>query len=239
MTLPALAPPFSRAMLRETSVQVGRTVARNHYARDVERSITGYHQDEMGDWVAELACGHDQHVRHRPPFQLRAWVLDPDGRLGRLGTPLDCPLCDRCELPEGLRRVRTERGLGRAEHARRPAPRPPCRGGHLGADRRARRTAALCRGDHTGDRRRAGQRVRRRASHPRSGTRWSRWAPFASRSSSTPSTAPAAPGPTRPRWRNPCRRAIRPVGPGCSAPNAAPSSRAGTTVRLFAHRGER
>ena len=78
-----------------------------HYARDVERSITGYHLDDAGDWVAELACGHNQHVRHRPPFQLRAWVLDPDGRLGRLGTPLDCPLCDRCELPEGLRWVRT------------------------------------------------------------------------------------------------------------------------------------
>ena len=73
----------------------------------MERSITGYHLDDAGDWVAELACGHDQHVRHKPPFQLRAWVLDPDGRLGRLGTPLDCPLCDRCELPEGLHRVRT------------------------------------------------------------------------------------------------------------------------------------
>jgi len=72
----------------------------------VERSITGYHQDDAGDWVAELACGHNQHVRHRPPFQLRAWVLDPDGRLGRLRTPLNCPLCDRCELPQGLRRVR-------------------------------------------------------------------------------------------------------------------------------------
>ena len=93
-------------MLRETSVQVGRT-ARDHYARTVERSITGYHQGDAGDWVAELACGHNQHVRHRPPFQLRAWVLDPDGRLGRLGTPLNCPLCDRCELPEGLRWVRT------------------------------------------------------------------------------------------------------------------------------------
>lgn len=77
------------------------------YARAVERPITGYHQDEAGDWVAELACGHNQHVRHRPPFQLRAWVLDPGGRVGRLGTPLNCPLCDRAELPEELRWVRT------------------------------------------------------------------------------------------------------------------------------------
>jgi tellurite methyltransferase len=76
------------------------------YAQAVDRSITGYHQDEAGDWVAELACGHDQHVRHRPPFQVRAWVLDPGGRFERLGTPLNCVLCDRAELPEGLRWVR-------------------------------------------------------------------------------------------------------------------------------------
>ena len=87
-------------------MHVGST-ADDHYARDVERSIAGYHQDDAGDWVAELACGHNQHVRHRPPFQLRAWALDPEGRLGRLGTPLNCPLCDRGELPEGLRLVRT------------------------------------------------------------------------------------------------------------------------------------
>ena len=75
----------------------------------MERAITGFHQDDVGDWVAELACGHNQHVRHDPPFRLRAWVLDPDGRLGRLGSPLDCPPCDRCELPEGLHRVRTSK----------------------------------------------------------------------------------------------------------------------------------
>ncbi len=79
----------------------------DHYARAVERSITGYHRDEAGDWVAELACGHNQHVRHRPPFQLREWVLDPGGRSSRLGTALDCPLCDRAEVPDGLRWVRT------------------------------------------------------------------------------------------------------------------------------------
>ncbi len=35
------------------------------------RAIDGYHQDEVGDWVAELRCGHGQHVRHRPPFWVR------------------------------------------------------------------------------------------------------------------------------------------------------------------------
>ena len=71
------------------------------------RPISGFHRDDLGDWVAELACGHNQHVRHRPPFQLREWVLDTEGRGSRLGTPLDCRLCDRAELPESVRLVRT------------------------------------------------------------------------------------------------------------------------------------
>jgi len=59
----------------------------------VERAIVGYHQDELGDWVAELACGHQQHVRHRPPWRSSPWVVDEEGRRGRLGTPLECRLC--------------------------------------------------------------------------------------------------------------------------------------------------
>lgn len=65
----------------------------------MEQVITGYHQDEAGDWVAELACGHDQHVRHRPPFEQRPWVLSEQGRAERIAMPLSCPLCDRGELP--------------------------------------------------------------------------------------------------------------------------------------------
>lgn len=70
------------------------------------RAITGFHLDDVGDWVAELACGHNQHVRHQPPFQERPWVLSEERRRGRLGLPLECPLCDRNEMPEGLRFVR-------------------------------------------------------------------------------------------------------------------------------------
>ena len=70
----------------------------------MDRSIVGFHLDDGGDWVAELDCGHGQHVRHRPPFQLRPWVLDDAEREAHLGTPLDCPLCERAEMPEGLRR---------------------------------------------------------------------------------------------------------------------------------------
>jgi len=60
-----------------------------------ESAIVGYHQDERGDWIAELACGHQQHVRHQPPFHQRPWILDAEGRRQRLGTPLSCRLCDQ------------------------------------------------------------------------------------------------------------------------------------------------
>ncbi len=72
----------------------------------MRRSITGYHRDQDGHWVAELDCAHHQHVRHRPPFEVRDWVLSERGRAARLGTPLSCPLCDRAELPVGLLVVR-------------------------------------------------------------------------------------------------------------------------------------
>jgi len=68
---------------------------------DMQRRMVGFHQDDASDWVAELACGHTQHVRHRPPFTLRPWVLTPEGRAKRVGQALDCVLCDRGEMPQG------------------------------------------------------------------------------------------------------------------------------------------
>jgi tellurite methyltransferase len=73
----------------------------------MERMITAFHSDEAGDWVAELSCGHNQHVRHRPPFQNRPWVVDPVGRESRIGTPIECALCERAEIPGDLRFVRS------------------------------------------------------------------------------------------------------------------------------------
>jgi hypothetical protein len=61
----------------------------------VRRTITGFVQDDEGDWVALLDCLHRQHVRHRPPFQDRAWVLVDAERHARVGTEIECPLCDR------------------------------------------------------------------------------------------------------------------------------------------------
>ena len=67
----------------------------------MERAIVGFEQDESGDWVALLECGHRQHVRHRPPWQERPWVLTDDGRNGRIGAPLECPPCDDRPEHEG------------------------------------------------------------------------------------------------------------------------------------------
>ena len=62
-----------------------------------ERRIVGFRQDAEQQWVAELECGHSQHVRHTPPWQVRPWVVTPEGRAGRLGTLLPCRLCDDME----------------------------------------------------------------------------------------------------------------------------------------------
>ena len=72
------------------------------YPQRVDRSITCFRQDELGDWIAELASGHRQHVRHRPPFEDRVWVEHEVDRIARIGSALWCPLCERADLPEGL-----------------------------------------------------------------------------------------------------------------------------------------
>lgn len=61
------------------------------------QSVVGFHQDEEGHWVADLACGHAQHVRHDPPWQVRPWVLTDVGRTAHLGMTLECVRCP----PEG------------------------------------------------------------------------------------------------------------------------------------------
>jgi hypothetical protein len=59
----------------------------------VDRRIVGFHQDEEGYWVADLECGHTQHVRHSPPWQNRPWVLTTEGRAEYLGRTLSCKEC--------------------------------------------------------------------------------------------------------------------------------------------------
>ena len=71
----------------------------------MNQAIVGFHQDDKGDWVADLACGHAQHVRHEPPMTTRLWVLTDEGRQQHLGTILLCKRCDE----ESRQDITTER----------------------------------------------------------------------------------------------------------------------------------
>jgi len=68
----------------------------------MRRAIVGYHQDQASAWIAELSCGHGQHVRHDPPWQNRPWVTTEQGRAEHLSSELDCPHCEMAALPSGL-----------------------------------------------------------------------------------------------------------------------------------------
>ncbi|MBN3564868.1 DUF3565 domain-containing protein [Amphritea spongicola] len=63
----------------------------------MHRAIIAFHTDEELHWVAELACGHNQHVRHNPPWVNRPWVLTVAGRDQFIGHLLACKKCDRGE----------------------------------------------------------------------------------------------------------------------------------------------
>lgn len=66
----------------------------------MQQPITGFHLDDENNWVAELACGHFQHVRHAPPWVERPWVVTETGRAGVLGKPLNCKKCEVGEPPD-------------------------------------------------------------------------------------------------------------------------------------------
>ena len=59
----------------------------------MERVVIGFRQDEAGAWIVRLACGHERHVRHDPPWTVREWVLTPEGRARWIGLPMTCALC--------------------------------------------------------------------------------------------------------------------------------------------------
>ena len=63
----------------------------------MQRTITGFYQDEENHWAARLDCGHGLHMRHDPPWQLRPWVLTEEGRAQRIGQFVDCKKCDAGE----------------------------------------------------------------------------------------------------------------------------------------------
>ena len=57
------------------------------------RAIRRFRQDDEGHWIAELACGHSQHMRHQPPWQVRPWVISEEGRQRHVGVEIPCPTC--------------------------------------------------------------------------------------------------------------------------------------------------
>jgi len=59
--------------------------------------MIGFHKDEYDDWVAELSCGHFQHVRHNPPWVNRPWVETKVGQQEKIGEKLNCIKCDSNE----------------------------------------------------------------------------------------------------------------------------------------------
>lgn len=67
----------------------------------MEKKIVRFHTDAEQHWVARLECGHDQHVRHNPPFHERPWTQMEQGRQGMLGQVLNCVKCDRGEPVDG------------------------------------------------------------------------------------------------------------------------------------------
>jgi hypothetical protein len=58
-------------------------------------TIVGYRQDEEKNWVAELSCGHSQHMRHRPQFVERWWVMRESRRAAMIGQSVLCAECAR------------------------------------------------------------------------------------------------------------------------------------------------
>ncbi len=66
----------------------------NTFCWNMKKRIVGFHLDEEQHWVAELECGHNQHVRHNPPWAIRPWVITEEGRDRALGQELDCKKCD-------------------------------------------------------------------------------------------------------------------------------------------------
>ncbi|TWT50774.1 hypothetical protein Pla22_35170 [Rubripirellula amarantea] len=65
-----------------------------------KQPIIGYHTDDDSHWVARLACGHQQHVRHDPPWMNRSWVKTESGRRSLLGYQLRCRKCDEGAPPD-------------------------------------------------------------------------------------------------------------------------------------------
>ena len=68
----------------------------------MKRQIIAFHLNPENDWVADLDCGHGQHVRHNPPFENRVCTTSETGRKSKLGVMLNCVRCEELELPQNF-----------------------------------------------------------------------------------------------------------------------------------------
>ncbi|TBU89731.1 DUF3565 domain-containing protein [Pseudomonas dryadis] len=69
------------------------TAAARRLTMPAQQTLVDFRQDEDGHWVAVLSCGHTQHLRHQPPWQNRAWVLDETQRRAHIGQNFRCGWC--------------------------------------------------------------------------------------------------------------------------------------------------
>jgi len=78
----------------------------------MNRKITGFYTDSENHWVAELECGHGQHMRRDPPWIERPWVMTEEGRNSRLGQELSCVRCDELAIEDRQKMPReVDRGV--------------------------------------------------------------------------------------------------------------------------------
>lgn len=73
----------------------------------VPRTILAFEQDQQGDWIAQLDCGHRRHVRHRPPLSSFAWVEQAEGRAAHVGEQIECGRCHTREWPADFEPYKT------------------------------------------------------------------------------------------------------------------------------------
>jgi hypothetical protein len=79
--------------LKNVQVYPRASANANRVQTDGPVRLLDFRQDEHGDWLAVLSCGHTQHLRHQPPWQNRAWVMDAEQRQARIGEHFDCGWC--------------------------------------------------------------------------------------------------------------------------------------------------
>ncbi|MEX1366886.1 MAG: DUF3565 domain-containing protein [Nannocystaceae bacterium] len=75
----------------------------------VVRRMVGVARDDGATVVVSLDCGHQRHVRHRPPLHEHPWVVDDAQCRERIGGQLECFACGQRRLPEHARVHRSTR----------------------------------------------------------------------------------------------------------------------------------